>query len=286
MGARDKISAICQALNREIRDYNAFSMTLISEYGKVGGYDQRYAELKKDTLLTIELYSRINPTLSFADIQALPKLKPNRAMNELFFDHQKQTLLAAVERIAHDVATIDNETLSTALRNNFEIGAWLDYLLERSGVQLAPERLTDARKRIFVSIRYTSILLEQLRSVALQATLEPLALRHPLQPDHSSGEWLSAKRLLDTCGAGAISLIVRNTVDERSLATQLAPAMLEIGAAEAKYRDRLVLIARARDVEDLPDAFAGRRLFTVEGETLAPDEQTRLAELMTKEVWR
>lgn len=280
---------LCDALRSELRQFSAFDMATITEYGYVGGYDPDYEALKEDVLVFFDVYSRLRPGVDISVEEYLPPLKRNREMVKSFFERERQVLMSALNQVAEDATAVEDAPMRAAAERNPRASAALSALMERADVQfdLPSEGVGDAC--IYVSVRRDSPLTSAVRDVVQAAGLSPLSPRRPLSEKHSDTDWIALKRMIERCDGAIISVIIEDgatvTPDALKPGGRLAAAALEIAIAEAHFPDRLILIAKQSDVAALPPSLRSKPIFAVDGDSLGADERALLSYRISQPVW-
>lgn len=289
---RQKLSTLCDALRNELRQYTAFDMATISEYGYVGDYDPDYLSLKEDILAFFDIYSELRPGVDVSVDDYLPPLKRNREMAKSFFDRERKVLLAALDQVAEDASLVDDDVVNAAAARSSDAGSALSALMERADVELEPSSDQNAQGDacIYVSTRRGAELTEAVRDVVAASGLTPLSPRRPLSDRQTDADWIGLKRMIERCDGAIISVIAEDggRIDPDALKPggPLAAAALEIAIAEAHFPERVILIARARDVAALPPSLRSKPIFAVGGDRLAADERALLSYRISQPVWQ
>ena len=287
MQLRD-VKSLCDELLAEFRVYSPFEMVTISEYGRVGGYDNDYRELKSDTLLFFRIMKAIHANLDFSDIEDIPELKLNRAISEVVLDNERLTLIAGLERVLAFIDIVDSKKFAAALFGNERAFALLSELMVRAGIKTEQEFSTDL-KNIYLSTRFRSAIDQQLVTAISQAGYTPRQPRKPLDPQPSDAEWKTTKRMIQECGGAVVSMIAKRQIDKKDqqpTPEDLTPALLEIRIAEAVFPNRVLLIADEAALQVAPPSLHSKNILKVTGPLLRASEINTLTERIRSENWR
>lgn len=263
--------ALAEALIEDLSRFTPFSMAVMSEYGRVGGYAETYLELKLDILGFLDLCAELRLQLDLRAVEDLPELVPDRLMREEFFIYEQATLIHALQdaELALGAAAEGQlEAQARALDRDFR--RRFDQMLYRSGLdpdEILGQRRSDAPRgaRIYVTSRYSARLLDQVCGFLAESGLDPI-----VAPTGGAGQFDldRAAREMDGCAGGVFGVTrpdLAATRQSGELASEklIADTMAEISLAERRMGRRQMILAQERLAALLPDLVRNRPIMTM-----------------------
>ncbi|MBX2856340.1 MAG: hypothetical protein KTR21_15215 [Rhodobacteraceae bacterium] len=282
------VKSLCNELLAEMSVYSPFEMVTISEYGRVGGYDNDYQELKNDTFMFFRVMKAVHVSLDFSDIENLPEIKAKRAISEISLDKERLTLLAGLERVFAFLDIVDDKKFESSIFGNERASIILSELMVRAGIKTEQEVSTDL-KNIYVSTRFRSAIDQQLVTAISQAGYNPRQPRRPLDTQPSDADWKTTKRMIEQCGGAIVSMIAKRAAGQsespQPQMEDLAPALLEIRVAEAVFPNRVLVVADETTLQSAPTSLTTKNILKVSGPLLRASEINALTERIKHENW-
>ncbi|MCI4665223.1 MAG: hypothetical protein MRY74_10935 [Neomegalonema sp.] len=266
----------CELLIEDVSALSPYNMAIIVGFGKFGGYDETYLEIRADVLQCAELFQVVRPELDLSDLFEPLSMQLRRDLDEPALTKERDRLHRGLHRMLTEARHMGElrytqgwAVVEQSQRAAFEARlteAGLGALLRSATTPTA----TASRDRpIFLSSSFEAELAGQIVPALRQVGLRPISAAADAVP--SNGEaWDTLRRQIAACRGGVLRLCENHFERQES----------EIREALKHFPDRVVIVAEPRSLQrPLPD-ISIRALFPVVGDAMDPAEAQRFSDLI------
>ena len=281
------LGRLCQFLISDLQSIDIFNMVEIYEYGKVRGYSDEYADVKKDLLTALQLYEDMSGLPAADAVRALPELVRQRPLNKALLSHERATLLHAMETVLNDLSAAQPAQIETQIARLPQVDQTrLNAMMTELGVFEDVTAVTN-REKIYISSRASPPLQEQLIRIVGHLGMTPVLRTESATVLSEEGARQRMAFEIEACRGGVIGLIHDRThqAADAEPANRLAETLFEIDAAERRFPDRFMLIAQHRAMDRLPRTLRGKPIFSLSSEVMDESEQMRFAAIISRQIW-
>ena len=281
--------ALAEALIEDLHAFTPFSMAVMADYGKVGGYAQPYLEVRDDA----EAFLDFCGALQLRDRVAppnLPDLVVDRLMREEFFVAEQTDLLDALKRAASALRAEAEAPLEHRARKlDRDQRRLFDRLLRRGGIDPAmvlsePHAALAGGEKIYVASRHSVRLRDQICNYLSDAGRDPV-----LAPESIDGVFdpALAARDMALCVGGVFGLTPPKFSGSAGipLDDRLATTFDEIFLAEGHLGRRLMILAQEKVASRLPARLRDKPIFTMREQEMDDTEFSLFRTVASRTPW-
>lgn len=281
--------ALAEALIEDLLPFTPYSMAVMADYGKVGGYAATYVEVRDDAEAFLDFCGALQ-LRERVSVPVLPELVLDRLMREEFFLAEQDALLDALKRAASALRTEAEAPLEhRARRLDREQRRMFDRLLHRGGIDPSmvlnePQSAHPGGEKIYVASRHSVRLRDQICSYLADTGRDPV-----LAPESIDGAFDPdlAARDMARCVGGVFGLTPPKfggsagiPLDER-----LASTFDEILLAEGQLGRRLMILAQEKVATRLPERLRDKPLFTMREQEMDDTELSLFKTVASRTPW-
>ena len=282
-------AVLAEALIEDLQPFTPFTMAVLADYGKVGGYAPDYIEVKRDATAFLALCD----TLGLRNAQPpfdLPELVADRLIKEDFFHAELDALQSALKQAASAIRTEDPRELERRARA-LDAGSrsLFDHLLHRGGID--PNELLSrppgpfvGGEKIYVASRHSARLRDQICGYLSDRGLNPIVAAETraglLDADR-------AQRDMSECSGGVFGLTPPKHTAHGAIPLdhRLAVAIDEILLAETKLDRKLLILVQERMAEKLQDRLRDKPVFTMRDREMDEVEFSLFQSVASRTSW-